>query len=246
MSEPLPSDGLLALPVAEAGCALRRLSRRGMGRAGVRRPRAVREAGARRFPGRACRGSPSCASARISARPSTTSSRRTSRATPSARSSALMDDAGIVRNRAKIEGADLSARGYLDIMEKGPGFSALLWDFVGGKPQINHRRRIARRAGRDAGLARDVQGAVGARLQVRRADHRLRLHAGGRHGQRPPGHLPSSSRRAAAAPQDANLTHLGKSCVLRADLKFSLSAPSLPRDALRQRRREQRRRCLVP
>ena len=56
---------------------------------------------------------------------------------------ALMNDAGIVRNRAKIEGTILSARGYLDIMEKGPGFSALLWDFVGGKPQINHRRRIA-------------------------------------------------------------------------------------------------------
>src|SRR5256886_13542627 len=34
----------------------------------------------------------------------------------------LMNDAGIVRNRAKIDGAILSARAYLDIMEKGPGF----------------------------------------------------------------------------------------------------------------------------
>ena len=49
----------------------------------------------------------------------------------------LMQDAGIVRNRAKIEGAILSARSYLDIMEKGPGFSALLWDFVDGKPKEN-------------------------------------------------------------------------------------------------------------
>ncbi len=49
----------------------------------------------------------------------------------------LMADAGIVRNRSKIEGAILSARGYLDIMEKGPGFSALLWDFVDGKPRVN-------------------------------------------------------------------------------------------------------------
>ena len=55
---------------------------------------------------------------------------------------ALMNDAGIVRNRAKIEGTILSARGYLDIMEKGPGFSALLWDFVDGRPQVNHRRRV--------------------------------------------------------------------------------------------------------
>jgi DNA-3-methyladenine glycosylase I len=54
---------------------------------------------------------------------------------------ALMNDAGIVRNRAKIEGAILSARGYLDIMETGPGFSALLWGFVDGKPIVNNRRR---------------------------------------------------------------------------------------------------------
>jgi DNA-3-methyladenine glycosylase I len=52
---------------------------------------------------------------------------------------ALMNDAGIVRNRAKIVGAIRSAQGYLAIMEKGPGFSALLWDFVGGTPQVNHR-----------------------------------------------------------------------------------------------------------
>jgi len=56
---------------------------------------------------------------------------------------ALMNDAGIVRNRAKIEGTIASARGYLDIMERGPGFSALLWSFVDGKPQVNHRRSIA-------------------------------------------------------------------------------------------------------
>ena len=54
----------------------------------------------------------------------------------------LMNDAGIVRNRAKIEGAIGSARAYLDIMEKGPGFSALLWGFVDGKPQVNRRRSI--------------------------------------------------------------------------------------------------------
>jgi DNA-3-methyladenine glycosylase I len=31
-----------------------------------------------------------------------------------------------------------SARAWLDIMEKGPGFSKLLWGFVDGKPKINH------------------------------------------------------------------------------------------------------------
>ena len=52
----------------------------------------------------------------------------------------LMQDAGIVRNRMKIEGTVRSARAYLDIMEKGPGFSRLLWDFVGGKPKVNRFR----------------------------------------------------------------------------------------------------------
>jgi len=54
----------------------------------------------------------------------------------------LMQDAGIVRNRAKIEGAVLSARGWLDAMEKGPGFSELLWDFVGGTPKVNRYKTI--------------------------------------------------------------------------------------------------------
>jgi DNA-3-methyladenine glycosylase I len=53
---------------------------------------------------------------------------------------ALMQDAGIVRNRAKIEGAIKSAQSYLDIMENGPGFSKLLWSFVGGKPLVHEIR----------------------------------------------------------------------------------------------------------
>jgi len=52
----------------------------------------------------------------------------------------LMQDAGIVRNRAKIEGAVGSASAWLKIMDSGPGFSALLWDFLDGKPKINRFR----------------------------------------------------------------------------------------------------------
>ena len=54
----------------------------------------------------------------------------------------LMADAGIVRNRAKIEGAVLSARAWLEAMEKGPGFSKLLWDFVDGKPKVNRYKTM--------------------------------------------------------------------------------------------------------
>ncbi|MEA2876682.1 MAG: DNA-3-methyladenine glycosylase [Hyphomicrobiales bacterium] len=54
----------------------------------------------------------------------------------------LMQDAGIVRNRMKIEGAVASARAFLEVVEKGAGFSALLWDFVGGAPKVNHFKSV--------------------------------------------------------------------------------------------------------
>ena len=56
---------------------------------------------------------------------------------------ALMNDAGIVRNRAKIEGTIASAKSYLKIMEEGAGFSTFLWDFVDGKPKVNQFKTTA-------------------------------------------------------------------------------------------------------
>ena len=46
---------------------------------------------------------------------------------------ALMQNAGIVRNRLKIEGTVLNAQAYLKIED----FSKYLWDFVDGKPVVN-------------------------------------------------------------------------------------------------------------
>ncbi len=54
----------------------------------------------------------------------------------------LMKDAGIVRNRLKVEGAVLSARAWLEVQEKGDGFSKFLWGFVDGKPKVNHFRSL--------------------------------------------------------------------------------------------------------
>src|SRR5690349_11414418 len=54
----------------------------------------------------------------------------------------LMQDEGIVRNRMKIEAAIVSARAWLEVMENGPGFSKLLWDYVGGTPRVNHLRSV--------------------------------------------------------------------------------------------------------
>ncbi|MCJ2035016.1 DNA-3-methyladenine glycosylase I [Methylobacterium sp. J-068] len=46
----------------------------------------------------------------------------------------LMQDTGIIRNRAKIVGTIAGARAYLAIEARGPGFSRFLWDFVDGAP----------------------------------------------------------------------------------------------------------------
>ena len=59
------------------------------------------------------------------------------------RIAALLADPGIVRNRAKIEGAVGSARAYLDLMAEPGGASAFLWQFVDGEPIVNRRRSLA-------------------------------------------------------------------------------------------------------
>ena len=74
----------------------------------------------------------------------------------------LMQDAGIVRNRMKIEGAVLSARGWLDVMEKGPGFSRLLWDFLDGRPKIN-RFRSTRQVPAETSLSRAMSKELAGR-----------------------------------------------------------------------------------
>ncbi|MGY6533073.1 DNA-3-methyladenine glycosylase I [Glycocaulis sp.] len=49
----------------------------------------------------------------------------------------LLDDAGIIRSRAKIEASIGNARSYLALRERGIGFSQFLWDFVDGEPVQN-------------------------------------------------------------------------------------------------------------
>lgn len=52
---------------------------------------------------------------------------------------ALMQDTGIVRNRAKVEASVRSAQAFLAIVER-QGFSDFLWDFVDGRPVQNNFR----------------------------------------------------------------------------------------------------------
>lgn len=50
----------------------------------------------------------------------------------------LLQNPGIVRNRAKVNSIIRNARAYLNFVEGGGDFSAFLWSFVGGKPKVNH------------------------------------------------------------------------------------------------------------
>lgn len=55
----------------------------------------------------------------------------------------LLQDAGIVRNRAKIEGAVHAARATLDLMAAPGGLSRFLWSFTDGEPIRNRWRTKA-------------------------------------------------------------------------------------------------------
>jgi len=54
----------------------------------------------------------------------------------------LLGDAGIVRNRLKIAATIQNARSFLGIQKEYGNFDAYIWQFVGGKPIVNHRRTM--------------------------------------------------------------------------------------------------------
>jgi DNA-3-methyladenine glycosylase I len=50
----------------------------------------------------------------------------------------LLKNEGIVRNRLKIASAAINARAFLQVQEEFGSFDAFIWQFVGGKPIVNH------------------------------------------------------------------------------------------------------------
>ncbi len=49
----------------------------------------------------------------------------------------LLADAGIIRNRLKIDGAVTNAKLFLETAAKHGSFARFMWDFVDGKPLVN-------------------------------------------------------------------------------------------------------------
>ncbi|MGH7856838.1 MAG: DNA-3-methyladenine glycosylase I, partial [Candidatus Binatia bacterium] len=54
----------------------------------------------------------------------------------------LLADAGIIRNRMKIEAAIANARAFLEVQKEFGSFDAYVWRFVGGKPRRNRWKAI--------------------------------------------------------------------------------------------------------
>jgi DNA-3-methyladenine glycosylase I len=54
----------------------------------------------------------------------------------------LLADAGIVRNRLKIESAIGNARAFLDVTKELGSFDRFVWSFVGGTPRVNRPRAL--------------------------------------------------------------------------------------------------------
>ena len=72
----------------------------------------------------------------------------------------LLRDAGIIRNRLKIDAAITNARAFLEVQKEFGTLDAYVWRFVGGQPKQNawksHSRLPAKTAESDA-LSKDLQ-----------------------------------------------------------------------------------------
>lgn len=74
----------------------------------------------------------------------------------------LLADAGLVRNRLKIESSIGNARAFLEVQEEHGRFADFLWSFVDGRTQVNTWR-----AHRDVPVTTPVSDALARALKKR-------------------------------------------------------------------------------
>ena len=103
---------------------------------------------------------------------------------PKRKIDSLMRDQGLIRNRLKMESAVRNARAFIKVRGEFGSFDDYIWGFVDGSPIVNRWKR-SQVPGNDAARHDDLKRSEETRLQLRRADHLLRLHASDRDGQRP-------------------------------------------------------------
>ena len=72
----------------------------------------------------------------------------------------LLADAGIVRNRLKIDAAILNAKAFLDVQKEFGTFDAYIWSFVGGRPRQNSLKStsdLAARSPESDAMSKDLK-----------------------------------------------------------------------------------------
>ena len=72
----------------------------------------------------------------------------------------LLADAGIVRNQLKIASTISNAKAFLDVQKEFGSFDRYIWQFVGGKPKINHwksSQRLPARTPESDAMSKDLK-----------------------------------------------------------------------------------------
>lgn len=59
-----------------------------------------------------------------------------------ARVEKLLANPGIIRNRLKVAGTVLNAKAFLAVQKEFGSFDTYIWQFVGGKPIVNHPKAM--------------------------------------------------------------------------------------------------------
>lgn len=58
------------------------------------------------------------------------------------KTTALLADPGIIRNKRKVQAAITNARAFLELQRAYGSFDAFIWEFVGGRPIQNNWKRM--------------------------------------------------------------------------------------------------------
>ena len=74
----------------------------------------------------------------------------------SRKKNALMKDAGIVRNRLKIDSTVTNAKAFLAVQKEFGSFDAYVWRFVGGKPIVLKGRKVPAKTAESDALSKDL------------------------------------------------------------------------------------------
>jgi len=74
----------------------------------------------------------------------------------SKKTSALMRDEGIVRNRLKLQSSVTNAKAFLAVQKEFGSFDAYVWRFVGGRPRVNRGNRVPVKTAQSDALSKDL------------------------------------------------------------------------------------------